>query len=124
MKILLRLLCRILFRVEIHGNANLPETGKLLVIANHESFLDGLLIGLFLPFRATFLVHTTVLNNPVFYFLLSHVPHLAIDPTSPLAMKKAIKLVEAGHPVVIFPEGRITRTGSLMKVYDGSGFVA
>lgn len=124
LKTLLRLLCRILFRVEIHGNANLPETGKLLVIANHESFLDGLLIGLFLPFRATFLVHTTVLNNPVFYFLLSHVPHLAVDPTSPLAMKKAIKLVEAGHPVVIFPEGRITRTGSLMKVYDGSGFVA
>lgn len=124
LKTLLRLLCRILFRVEIHGNVNLPETGKLLVIANHESFVDGLLIGLFLPFRATFLVHTTVLNNPFFRFLLSRVPHLAVDPTSPLAMKKVIKLLEAGEPVVIFPEGRITLTGSLMKVYDGPGFVA
>ncbi|MCL4470599.1 MAG: bifunctional acyl-ACP--phospholipid O-acyltransferase/long-chain-fatty-acid--ACP ligase [Gammaproteobacteria bacterium] len=124
LKTLLRLLCRMLFRVEIHGNINLPETGKLLVIANHESFLDGLLIGLFLPFRATFLVHTTVLDNPIFRFLLSRVPHLAVDPTSPLAMKKVIKLLEAGEPVVIFPEGRITLTGSLMKVYDGPGFVA
>jgi len=124
LKTLLRLVCRVLFRVEMHGGANLPETGKLLVIANHESFLDGLLLGLFLPFRATFLVHTTVLDNPVFRLLLSRVPHLAVDPTSPLAMKKVIKLLEAGEPVVIFPEGRITMTGSLMKVYDGPGFVA
>jgi len=89
LKTLLRLLCRIVFRVEIHGSVNLPETGKLLIIANHESFLDGLLLGLFLPIRATFVVHTTVLNNPIFRLLLSRVPHLAVDPTSPLAMKKA-----------------------------------
>jgi acyl-[acyl-carrier-protein]-phospholipid O-acyltransferase/long-chain-fatty-acid--[acyl-carrier-protein] ligase len=124
LKTLLRLLCRILFRVEVHGRVNLPETGKLLVIANHQSFLDGLLLGLFLPIRATFVVHTTVLNNPLFRMLLSRIPHLAVDPTSPLAMKKVIRLLEADEPVVIFPEGRITMTASLMKVYDGPGFVA
>lgn len=124
MKSLLRLLFRVLFRVEVHGNSHLQETGKVLVIANHESFLDGLLIGLFLPIRATYLVHTSILANPVFRFLLSRVPHLAVDPTSPLAMKKIIKLLEAGESVVVFPEGRITMTGSLMKVYDGPGFVA
>jgi acyl-[acyl-carrier-protein]-phospholipid O-acyltransferase/long-chain-fatty-acid--[acyl-carrier-protein] ligase len=124
LKAVLRLLCRLLFRVDIRGAANLPQAGPLLVIANHESFLDGLLLGLFLPLRATFVVHTTVLNNPVFRILLSRVPHLAVDPTSPLAMKKVIKLLEAGEAVVIFPEGRITMTGSLMKVYDGPAFVA
>ncbi|MFA7241434.1 MAG: bifunctional acyl-ACP--phospholipid O-acyltransferase/long-chain-fatty-acid--ACP ligase [Sulfuricellaceae bacterium] len=124
LKVLLRLLCRILFRIEVRGNANLPENGKLLVIANHESFLDGFLLGLFLPLRATFVVHTTVLNSPLFRLMLSQVSYLAVDPTSPLAMKKVIKLLEAGEPVVIFPEGRITLTGSLMKVYDGPAFVA
>ncbi len=123
-KTVLRTLCRLLFRVEIRGQTQPPANGRLLVIANHESFLDGLLLGLFLPFRATFVVHTTVLNNRLFRWLLSHVPHLAVDPTSPLAMKKVIRLLEAGEPVVIFPEGRITLTGSLMKVYDGPGFVA
>jgi acyl-[acyl-carrier-protein]-phospholipid O-acyltransferase/long-chain-fatty-acid--[acyl-carrier-protein] ligase len=37
----LRLLSRLLFRVEVRGKANAPSHGKLLVIANHESFLDG-----------------------------------------------------------------------------------
>jgi len=121
---LLQLICRIIFRVDVSGVANLPKQGKLLIIANHESFLDGLLLGLFLPIRATFVVHTTVLNHWFFRQVLRMTPYLAVDPTSPLAMKKVIKLLEAGKPVVIFPEGRITLTGSLMKVYDGPGFVA
>lgn len=123
LKKLLQLLFRALFRVTVQGKIPHKQE-RLLVVANHESFLDGLLLGLFLPFRATFVVHTTVLQNVWFRIILSQVPHLAVDPTSPLAMKKVIKLLEAGEPVVIFPEGRITLTGSLMKVYDGPGFVA
>lgn len=121
---ILRALSRLLFRVDVKGIQHIPATNKLLVVANHESFLDGLLLGLFLPLRATFVVHTTVLDNWLFRAILRLVPHLAVDPTSPLALKKVIKLLEAGKPVVIFPEGRITLTGSLMKVYDGPGFVA
>ena len=116
---LLKLICHLIFRVNVSGIANLPKQGKLLVIANHESFLDGLLLGLFLPIRATFVVHTSVLNNWFFRQMLRLTPYLAVDPSSPLAMKKVIKLLESGQPVVIFPEGRITLTGSLMKVYDG-----
>lgn len=124
LKAVLRSICRIVFRMRFIGDAELPISGKLLIVANHESFLDGLLLGLFLPFKATFVVHTTVLRNPWFKAILSLTPYLAVDPTSPLAMKKVIRLLESGEPVVIFPEGRITQTGSLMKVYDGPGFVA
>ncbi len=123
-KAVLKLFFRVLFRVRLTGWCPSVVGGKLLVVANHESLLDGLLLGLFLPFRATFVVHTTVLQNFWFRLILSQVPHLAVDPTSPLAMKRVIKLLEAGQPVVIFPEGRLTLTGSLMKVYDGPGFVA
>jgi acyl-[acyl-carrier-protein]-phospholipid O-acyltransferase/long-chain-fatty-acid--[acyl-carrier-protein] ligase len=123
LRTILRALCVLLFRVRVDGQAP-DQPGKLLVIANHESFLDGLLLGLFLPLRPTFVVHTGVLKNALFRFVLKRVPHLAVDPTSPMAMKRVIALLEAGRPVVIFPEGRITLTGSLMKVYDGPAFVA
>ncbi len=121
---MLRFISKILFRVEVRGLQNLPAEDRLLIVANHESFLDGLLLGLFIPKKATFVVHTTVLKNWWFRQFLRLTPHLAVDPASPYAMKKVIKLLESGKNVVIFPEGRITLTGALMKVYDGPGFVA
>lgn len=122
---LLRLICKILFRVEVRGIENVPQSdAPLLIVANHQSYLDGLLLGLFLPKRATFVVKTDVLKNWFFRQVLKLTPHLGVDPTSPLAIKKAIKTLRAGENVVIFPEGRITLTGSLMKVYDGPGYIA
>jgi len=120
----LRLICKILFRVEVYGLENVPKEDGLLIIANHEPFLDGLLLGLFIPKRATFVVHTGVLKSRVFRSFLSLTPHLAVNPNSPYAMKHVIKRLKAGENVVIFPEGRITLTGALMKVYAGPGFVA
>ncbi len=121
---LLRFISKILFRVQVRGLENVPAKNGLLIVANHESFLDGLLLGLFIPKQATFIVHTTVLKNWWYRQFLRLTPHLAVDPTSPYGMKKVIKLLETGNNVVIFPEGRITLTGNLMKIYDGPGFVA
>lgn len=123
-KRILRTLALLFFRVRIEGDPHTLEVQRLLVIANHESFLDGLLLGLFLPIDPVFVVHTGVARNPLFRVILLLTDYLAVDPTSPMAMKKVIRLIESGRPVVIFPEGRITTTGSLMKVYDGPAFVA
>lgn len=122
--ILLKAICKLVFRVEVKGLAHVPTNDRLLIIANHASFLDGLLLGLFLPKRATFVVHTGVLKNWAFRQFLKLTPHLAVNPTNPLAIKKVVKALNAGENVVIFPEGRITLTGALMKVYDGPGFIA
>lgn len=124
LKALLRIALKALFRVRVTGDRSTFLNPRTLIVANHESFLDGLLLGLFMPVKATFVVHTQIANRPLFRFLLRFVPHLAVDSASPLAMKVIVKLVETGRPVVIFPEGRITNTGSLMKVYDGAAFVA
>ena len=123
LKPVLRTVARFLYRVRLTGD--MPHhTGRLLIVANHESFLDGLLLGLFLPLDPVFVVHTGVVKNPLLRAMLSLVDYLAVDPTSPMAMKQVVRLIESGRPVVIFPEGRITTTGSLMKTYDGPAFVA
>jgi len=120
----LRLVARILFRVRLQGDPSVFKADRLLIIANHESFLDGLLLGLFLPLDPVFVVNTGISKQWMFRLILSLVDYLAVDPSSPMAMKKVIKLIESGRPVVIFPEGRITVTGSMMKVYEGPAFVA
>ena len=123
-RIILRVVLKTLFRVELRGDTSVFVNRRTLVVANHESFIDGLLLGLTMPVDAVYVVHQQIADRPFFRFLLSFVRHLAVESTSPLAMKQIVKLVETGQPVVIFPEGRITHTGSLMKVYDGAAFVA
>jgi acyl-[acyl-carrier-protein]-phospholipid O-acyltransferase/long-chain-fatty-acid--[acyl-carrier-protein] ligase len=123
-KSFLKAVMGLLFRVKIRGDGASFIHPRTLIVANHESFLDGLLLGLFLPVEATFVVHTTVARNPLMRWVLRFIPHLLVDSTSPLSIKVICKLVESGTPVVIFPEGRLTVTGSLMKVYDGAAFIA
>ena len=123
-RVFLKALFSLLFRVRVQGLRDDLDVRRLLVIANHESFLDGLLLGLYLPFDPVFVVHTGIARNFWFRLVLSQVDYLTVDPTSPMAIKKIVRLVESGRPVVIFPEGRITVTGSLMKVYEGPAFVA
>lgn len=123
-KSILKATVRVLFRVKLTGAFDQPINKKTLFVANHTSLLDGLLLALFLPVKATFLVHTDVLANPLFRFLLKGVDHFAADPANPLTLKAIIRLLEADKSVVIFPEGRITVTGGLMKIYDGAAFVA
>ncbi|MGL4752643.1 MAG: bifunctional acyl-ACP--phospholipid O-acyltransferase/long-chain-fatty-acid--ACP ligase [Aeromonadaceae bacterium] len=122
--VLLRTLFRLLFRVEVRGDWSALRQPRVLVVANHESFLDGMLLGLFMPCRPVFVVHTWVAEHWLFKPLLSLTDYLAVDPTSPMGMKQVVRLVEQGRPVVIFPEGRLTVTGSLMKIYNGPAFVA
>ncbi len=124
LRFILRLVLRPLFRVELSGPRDVFGNARTLVVANHESLLDGVLLGAFLPIAPTFVVHTQVLAHWYFRVLLRFVPHLAVDSANPLAIKLICRLVESGTPVAIFPEGRLTLTGSLMKVYDGAAFVA
>lgn len=124
LKLLLKPVFRFLFRVRVRGV--FPQTGheRLLVVANHESFLDGVLLGLFLPIDPVFVVNTDIARRPLLRIALSLVDYLPVDPANPLAIRRVVKLLESGRPVVIFPEGRITNTGSLMKIYDGPAFAA
>src|SRR5262249_47044926 len=82
----LRWLLRILFRVQIAGDASVFRNDRTLIVANHESFLDGLLLGVFFPVAATFVVHTEVKKNALVRWLLRFVPHLTVDSTSPMAI--------------------------------------
>ena len=128
MKLLLWLLKQVvglLFRVHVQGLQYLDEAGeRALIIANHTSFLDGVLLTLFLPHNVSFAIHGSYAGRWWMRPVHSVVTLFSIDFQDPMAMKALIAHVQEGHRVVIFPEGRITSTGALMKVYPGPGMVA
>ncbi|MGC8761278.1 MAG: AMP-binding protein [Bryobacteraceae bacterium] len=115
-----RFLLKVLYRLEVRGQP--PRTG--LVIANHQSFLDAPILWSMLPRNALWLVHTQVMQQWVFRFLIRAADYIVIDVTNPMGVKEAMAALEAGRTVVIFPEGRVTVTGGLMKIYDGPAFIA
>jgi acyl-[acyl-carrier-protein]-phospholipid O-acyltransferase / long-chain-fatty-acid--[acyl-carrier-protein] ligase len=119
------LLFRALFRVEVRGIENLPPTGtRMLIAPNHVSLVDGPLLHATLPIDASFAVDTGIANAWWAKPFLKMVRHITVDPTKPLGARDLIKLVASAEPVVIFPEGRLTVHGSLMKVYDGTAMIA
>lgn len=118
----IRALLRLLYRLEVAGEP--PRGGRGLVIANHQSFLDAPVLWSMLPRDALWLVHSQVMEQWVFRFLLKAADYIVIDVTRPLGLKDAIAALDSGRTVVVFPEGRVTVTGALMKIYDGPAFIA
>ncbi|CCQ91430.1 AMP-dependent synthetase and ligase [Nitrospina gracilis 3/211] len=115
-----------LYKVEVKGFENYKKVsnGKFIIIANHLSFLDAALIAAYTPVKLTFAINTYIARSWMVRPFLSLVDTFAMDPTSPIATRGLIEAIRNGARVMIFPEGRITVTGSLMKVYEGPGMIA
>ncbi len=124
-KTLMQVLFKLLYKVEVRGLENFEKAGpRAVIVGNHVSLLDPPLLAAFLPGRPMFAVNSFVANWFWVKPFLKLVDAFPLDPTNPFSMKGLIRKVEEDRHVVIFPEGRLSETGGLMKVYDGPGMVA
>ena len=126
LRLLGRILFRLLYRVEVRGLENIDKAGKrAVIVSNHVSWLDGPLLASYLPADTTYAVNTIIARDDNWLRLAGRIfDILSVDPTSPMATRKLIKAVRQNRRVLIFPEGRITTTGALMKIYEGPGLIA
>jgi len=125
LKKIAKTLLQFLYQVEVKGLENYQQAGeRVLIVANHSSFLDPLLLGVFLPDKITFAINTHIAERWWVKPFLSLTDVFRLDPTHPISLKNLVHHLKEPRKTVIFPEGRITVTGSLMKIYDGSGMVA
>lgn len=128
-KNLLRFTLTKLYKVEIKGLENYQKAGnRVLIVANHLSFLDAILLAVFLPqgkkSGPMFAINTFISRKWWMKPFLTLAETFALDPTNPMAVKSLINEIKKDKKCVIFPEGRITVTGSLMKIYEGPGMIA
>ncbi|MCW5603311.1 MAG: 1-acyl-sn-glycerol-3-phosphate acyltransferase [Burkholderiales bacterium] len=120
----IRFVLRLLWRVRVKGDTQQLLRGRPLVVANHDSYLDGVLLGLFLPGAPTVVVTRADLRPRLARWLMAVVSFAILEPARPLAIKRLIREVRDGRAVAIFPQGRVTTTGGVMKVYDSAGLIA
>ena len=125
LKFCLRCLLKLLYGVRVDGMEHFRAAGdRVLIVANHTSLLDGVLLYAWLPETPTFAINTHVSRQKGFQFYLKFVDLFTMDPTNPLSVKSMINFIKEDRKAVIFPEGRITTTGILMKIYEGPGLIA
>ncbi|KAF0174672.1 MAG: acyl-acyl-carrier-protein-phospholipid O-acyltransferase [Limisphaerales bacterium] len=124
MKAFLRLLVRLLFRYRAFNEAALNIPGPVLLIPNHTSWFDWLFIGVCLDDSWKFVTSSTTAEKSWFHrFVMKNRRTFPIDNASPYAVKHMAEFLSKGGKLVLFAEGRLSKTGTLMKLFDGTGFL-
>lgn len=125
MRFLIRHAVRFLFRVRVIGDlAPLEQAQRLLVIANHVSWVDSLLLGLLLPRSPVVVVPPDETRDWRLRRLLGLISYTVIDVNNPAAIKRVLRLLKSGRPVVMYPEGRMKFGNGVLKVYPVPALVA
>lgn len=124
MKAFLHFLLRVLFRFRAFNTDVLKTPGPVLLVPNHVSWIDWLFIAVLMDDDWKFVVSSVVAQESWLHRkIMLNRRTFPIDPASPYAVKHMAEHLQKGGRLVLFGEGRITNTGSLMKVFDGSGFL-
>jgi len=124
MKTILRLLVRVWFRFRAYNTDALKTRGPVLLVPNHVSWLDWLFLGVVLEDDWKFVAATSSARLSWFHRRVVFGSRtLPIDPRSPHAVRTMAEYLHQGGRLVLFAEGRISTTGALMKLFDGTGFL-
>jgi len=110
-----------LFSLRTEGMHNVPRTGPLLVVANHQSFLDPVAIGLAVRRKLIYLARKTLFRNRFFTWLIRSLNAVPIDQEG--IGKEGIRTVSEqlhmGKAVLVFPEGERTPHGDMLPLKPG-----
>ena len=125
MRALLRILTSVWFDLKVYGKENVPETGGVLLVANHQSYLDPPLLGVQLRRKASFLAKSGLFVNPVFGWVIRNCNAFPVrqGEGDVGAVKETIRRLQEGHMLTVFPEGGRTEDGELQPILNGAALV-
>lgn len=125
LRIITKRVMNLFYKIEIVGIENFQKCkGGTLIIANHTSFIDGIILSIAFGEKLSFAINTEVTKKFWVKPFLKMIKFFPVDNTNVMVVKSIIDEIKKGGMVVIFPEGRITTTGGLMKVYPGPAVIA
>ncbi len=109
----------------VYGAKNIPGKGPFILVSNHASYLDPLLIAASVNRSLHFITRETLLRAGVIGWVLSYANTIQVrrHERGPGALKRALGILKKGGVVAIFPEGTRSKTGKVKKAKAGVGFI-
>ncbi|MBY0231634.1 MAG: 1-acyl-sn-glycerol-3-phosphate acyltransferase [Gemmataceae bacterium] len=103
------------------GQRHMPRSGPVLIIANHTSYLDPILVGLAVRRPIRYLARKTLFRHPLFSALITNLGAVPIDQEgfAREGLQTSIRLLQGGEPLVVFPEGERTPHGQMIPFKPG-----
>jgi 1-acyl-sn-glycerol-3-phosphate acyltransferase len=125
-KLFLRVTFFLLGPVSVAGRQNVPQTGGVLILANHISDADPPVMGVAVPRRPWFMAKSELFAIPVLGSIIRGLHAYPVDRGEPdrAALRKTISLLQAGDAVVMFPEGQISEDGEPQPLLPGAALIA
>ena len=124
LRLALVLLTHTVYRLKVVGRAHVPPEGGALLVPNHVSFIDGLLVLASLDRPVRFVVDSAYFHDPLLRPLMASLGAIPISSSGGprvilRALREAGRALDAGQLVCIFAEGEITRTGMMLPFRRG-----
>ena len=125
MRLLSWLLVKSLYRLRVQGIANIPDEGPALIVCNHVSYMDALILSGAIPRPVRFVMYYRIFDIPVLRWIFRTAKAIPIAGAreNPALMQQAFDAIERalaeGEIVGIFPEGALTADGGIAKFKSG-----
>lgn len=116
-----RLLFMLLFGIRAYGQQNVPERGGVLLLSNHQSFLDPPLVGVPISRQLGYLARRSLFRGALFGWVIRSLGAMPVrrGAADRAAIRCAIERLLAGEALVMFPEGTRSRDGALQPIRGG-----
>lgn len=127
------LIARLVFRLRVEGVEHIPESGPVILVPNHLSFLDPPFAGVYCRRPVRFMARSTLAHSRLLGWWLRQVGVILIDRGAPArtSFGESIRILEEGSVMAVFPEGTRSRDGRLhefkkgvLKLLDKTGAIA
>ena len=125
-KVLCNVVCKLWFKLEYYGMENLPKDRGYILVGNHQSYWDPVMMGLKLDTTLTFMANEKLFHKPVLAPVIRGLGAFPVNLKKPdmTAIRTAKKVVKDGKVLALFPEGTRSHDGKLLKFKGGVIYIA